>query len=157
MKRALVLIPALLFTLLATNVAAQEPVLEEGNMPYTQLETALNPLLNQDLPEPFSTVYGNEQIDFYLGDKTNNTVIGHIRTSQGKFTEIGRGTSDKTSLRIYIRDKEVVEELVTSDSPFSEFRQMKKDNKIKIEAVGTVNKIKNFFVSLASRLIGLFI
>lgn len=155
MKKLLVLIILIMPLLLTASVSAQESE-SEKEVHYGQLRDTLHPYLDQKLPGALDLVYGNEQVTFYLGNKSNHQVLGHLRTHKGKFTDMGPGKADKSSFNVYIKSEAVIEELLASDTPVSDLKRLKNEGKIKIEGVGFFNQLKGFFVSGVSYVLGIF-
>jgi len=150
-RTKVLLLISILLCSLVVNVAAQG-----NNIPYAQIRSTLQPYLGRRLPGNLAQIYGNEHVTFYLGTQANNQVLGHLRTHQGRFVNMGPGTGEKTTMRIYIRDRQAIGELMASNSPMSDLRQMKRDGRIQVEGVGLINQLKNFFISGIGQVLAIF-
>lgn len=121
----------------------------------TQVYGLQQEVVNQDLPQLLSTLFGDERINLQLTKDDGEKFIIGIVTENDKIKSLEPMEVKDPTMNIHTTQK-VVEEIMTSDNPLGEINKAAKEGKLVYRAVGFKNKIKFFFVSIITKVAGLF-
>ena len=100
-----------------------------------------------DFEFPEKAPFSNEVANIYLVEES----VGYIVLKDKEIESYGCGENEKPTYKIFIRDEQVVEEMMEADDVIDEYNKRRGDGGLKVEAVGFFRNVKLFFINLFSR------
>ena len=108
------------------------------------------------VPAIFKKIFANQRVNAYISmNDGSELIIGVVIGNNMRITEFTKGGIKNPTL-IVRTDEKTVNDIMNSDSPGKDAVKALEDGRIKIEAVGFVNKIKFVFVKFSIKLLKLF-
>jgi len=138
-----------LFLAMIAN-AQEETTTEEI---FSSIESAVKSFVGEEIPSPIGSLYGNEVVNIYLADETP---IGYAITSEGIFTDFGKGEAEEPTINVYIENGNTIQSIMEAENPLDRFYELKAEGKIVIDPVGAGKTIKFFFTNIIGKIISWF-
>ena len=124
-------------------VYAQDDILAELNELSSEYK-------NQEMPEPFKMVFGNENINIHIDE-----INVYISTENGIMTEFKQGHSESPTMNIYTSEA-TLKRIMNSDEPAEELKKALDNKEITYKGVGIGKKVKLFFVKIIAKIASWF-
>ncbi len=119
------------------------------------LDLALSEVEGEELPKPLGTLFGNEQINFYLALNNGEEIVISLVTEDKVIKSVSTEEVTEPSLNVY-SDEDTVRKLLASNNPVPLLKKALDEKKITYKAVGLLNKVKFAFLSVFSNVATLF-
>ncbi len=108
--------------------------------------------IGQELPGPLAAFYGDEVINCYIGGE----FVLAIRTEDGKVAAVYDGEQSDNTLTVKVKNRDVIENVASSEKPIRAFDEEKSKGNIVIEARSFFGGVKLFLMNIGLSLFGIF-